>query len=146
MRISATEWMEWKEGEESWGLASSIRLAKLLPDLGVDVLDVSSGGNNDEQKIEISQTFQTELARQIRDAVRADGLKLLVTTVGFITDSEFARSLVDEKGVASADLIQVARKFLREPQWVLKTAYDLGVPVKWPNQYHRAPPAPNHKF
>jgi len=57
VRISSTEWMEWA-GDESWDVPQSIRLAKLLPDLGVDLLDVSSGGNNSQQKIKISPDYQ----------------------------------------------------------------------------------------
>lgn len=43
VRVSATEWME-HQGNESWDVESTIKLAKLLPALGVDLLDVSSGG------------------------------------------------------------------------------------------------------
>ena len=52
VRISATEWME-HTGQESWDTPQSLRLAQLLPDLGVDLLDVSSGGNNAGQQIKI---------------------------------------------------------------------------------------------
>ncbi|EQK97909.1 NADPH dehydrogenase [Ophiocordyceps sinensis CO18] len=38
-----------------------------------------------------------------------------------------------------ADVVLVARQFLREPNFVLNMAKELGVAVKWPNQYHRAP-------
>ena len=62
VRISATEWMEWT-GEESWGVPQSIQLAKLLPDLGVDLLDVSSGGNNAQQKIVIHPYYQVDIGR-----------------------------------------------------------------------------------
>lgn len=141
LRVSGTEWVEWT-GEPSWDINETIRLAKLLPTLGVDVLDVSSGGNNEQQKIKVTQTFQTDLARQIRNAVRAEGLSLLIATVGVITESEFAKSVVQEDQGPSADLVQAARQFLREPNWVLNVAHELGVPVKWANQYHRAPPKP----
>lgn len=155
LRISATEWMEWSS-EESWSIDSSIRLAKLLPALGIDVLDVSSGGNNAAQRITLSQTFQTNLAGQIRDAVRADGSDLLIAAVGLITTGEFARSVVQDGKVVGpesetievegehgqtvkADLVQAARQFLREPEWVLNVAHELNVPVKLANQYSRAP-------
>lgn len=142
IRISATEWLEYT-GEPSWDINESIKLAKLLPGLGVDVLDVSSGGNNENQKIKVHQTFQSDLARQIRSAVRAEGLNLLVAAVGLISDSEFAKKVVQEDENPSADLAMSARQFLREPNWVLTVAHELDVPVKWPNQYHRAPPKPN---
>jgi 2,4-dienoyl-CoA reductase-like NADH-dependent reductase (Old Yellow Enzyme family) len=148
LRISATEWMEWSP-EASWTIADSIRLAKLLPALGVDVLDVSSGGNSASQQIKLSQTFQTNLAGQIRDAV---GPELLIAAVGLITKGEFARSVVQEGSedgtieveaehgqTVKADLVQAARQFLREPEWVLNVAHELNVPVKLANQYSRAP-------
>ncbi|CAM1507245.1 Fc.00g068860.m01.CDS01 [Cosmosporella sp. VM-42] len=155
LRISGTEWMEWS-GEESWTIEESIRLAKLLPALGIDVLDVSSGGNNSQQKIQLSQTFQTSLAGKVRDAVKADGSDLLIAAVGAITSGEFARSVVQDGEIvgpvsetievegehgqrAQADLVQAARQFLREPQWVYNVANELNVPIKWSHQYSRAP-------
>ncbi|EFY93307.1 NADH-dependent flavin oxidoreductase-like protein [Metarhizium acridum CQMa 102] len=150
LRVSATEWMEWT-GEPSWDLDSTIRLAKLLPALGIDVLDllpalgidvldVSSGGNNSQQRLPREKTYQTSLAREIRRALRADKLDLIVGAVGNIDSAEFARDVVQEGDEQSADLALVARHFLREPDFVLNAAEKLGVPVKWPNQYHRAAP------
>jgi 2,4-dienoyl-CoA reductase-like NADH-dependent reductase (Old Yellow Enzyme family) len=160
LRISATEWMEWTN-EPSWDINESIRLAKLVPDWGVDVLDVSSAGNNPKQRIEWHPRFQTDLASQIREAVRAAGKQLLIGAVGSITEAEMARSLVQEGAssktsngdstievkiddaiVAHADFVLAARQFLREPQWPLSLAQELNIPVKWPHQYHRAPKPP----
>ncbi|KAH7197536.1 uncharacterized protein B0J16DRAFT_21466 [Fusarium flagelliforme] len=139
VRISATEWMEWNN-EPSWDLESSIRLAKQLPALGVDVLDISSGGNLKAQKIKVHQTLQTDLAGQIREALRTEGKELLIGTVGYITDGPFARSLVEENEDPKADLVLAARQFLREPDFVLSAADQLDVEVKWPVQYQRATP------
>ncbi|KND90202.1 putative NADPH dehydrogenase C23G7.10c [Tolypocladium ophioglossoides CBS 100239] len=143
LRISATEWIE-HAGAPSWDLGQSIRLAKLLPAWGIDVLDVSSGGNNSQQQISRQKTYQTDLAREIRRALRADGIDLLISTVGFIDDAEFARDVVQEGPEQSADLALSARQFLRDPQWVLNAAHKLNVPVKWPNQYHHAEPKEVH--
>jgi protein disulfide-isomerase A1 len=139
LRISATEWMEWS-GQPSWDLPSSIQLAKLLPSLGVDVLDVSSGGNNSQQKLLREKTYQTNLAREIRRAIRAENLDLIVGAVGNIDNAEFARDVIQEGEDQSADLALLARHFLREPDFVLNAAEKLGVPVRWPVQYHRAAP------
>jgi len=47
-------------------------------------------------------------------------------------------SVQDEQGkLAKADIVLVARQYLREPEWVLRLAFRLGVDVKWPIQYHR---------
>lgn len=158
LRISATEWMEW-DGEPTWTVEDSIRLAKLLPAAGIDLLDVSSGGNNANQKIELHPYYQINIAGQIRDALKAEGLDLLIGAVGMITEAEMARSIVQEEGPSSgggenktgtieveqeggqrpkADLILVARQLLREPEFPLRAAHQLGVKVAWPNQYHRA--------
>ncbi|CAH0019437.1 unnamed protein product, partial [Clonostachys rhizophaga] len=81
LRISATEWMEYAD-KESWNIDDSIRLAKILPGLAIDVLDVSSGGNNNDQKIKVHTHYQSDLAGQIREAVRAEGLDLKIAAVG----------------------------------------------------------------
>ena len=160
VRISATEWMEWT-GEASWDVPQSLRLALVLADLGVDLLDVSSGGNNERQKIEIHPFYQLDIAGQIREALKAQGKhgKMLIGGVGMITSAEMARSVVQEDGAVvngdvngtveidagaghgktQADLVLVARQFLREPEFVLKVADELGVKVTWPSQYARAP-------
>ncbi|CAG9992947.1 unnamed protein product [Clonostachys byssicola] len=141
VRLSATDWLEYT-GEPSWDIESSIRLAKLLPAAGVDVLDVTTGGNAAAQRIEISQTFQTDIAGRIRDAVRADGHNLLIAAVGLIRDGSFARALVQEGEDPKADIVLVARQFLREGDLALSMAHELDVNVQWPIQYHRAPPKP----
>lgn len=140
--------MEW-DGKPTWDIEESIRLARILPSLGVDLLDVSSGGNNSSQKIEISKYYQADLAGKIRKVVQDEGLELLIGAVGFISEAEMARDLCQEggdkavpsekKGVPKADLVIVARQFLRDPHFVLHSAQELHLPVKWPNQYHRAP-------
>lgn len=163
LRVSITEWMEWS-GKESWDLQESIKLARLLPDLGVDLLDTSSGGNNHEQKIKVSPDYQLDLTAAIREDLKKTGSKLLLGAVGMITSAERARDIVQntssytigedpEKGDcihslgassvehedhSKADLVLIARQFLREPEFVLRAAKHLGVEVKWSNQSSRA--------
>ncbi|KAI0109662.1 hypothetical protein GGR51DRAFT_558355 [Nemania sp. FL0031] len=146
LRISASEWMEYT-GEPSWTLEDSIRLAKLLPAAGVDLLDVSSGGNNEAQKIHIHPYYQADLAGAIREALKQEGIELLIGAVGMVSSAEMARDLVQEgEGrVPKADVVLAARQFLREPEFVLRSAHQLGVEIKWPNQYHRAGWAKNAK-
>jgi 2,4-dienoyl-CoA reductase-like NADH-dependent reductase (Old Yellow Enzyme family) len=155
VRLSSTEWMEKSGYPESWDVESTIKLAKLLPGLGVDFLDVSSGGNNEMQAITPYNDFQVGIAGRIRWELHAAGIEdLLIGAVGMITEAEAAKSIVengkksatkedaveieDEQGaVAKADIVLIARQFLREPEWVLRVAYRLGVKVQWPQQYHR---------
>ncbi|KAF2240538.1 FMN-linked oxidoreductase [Trematosphaeria pertusa] len=174
LRISTTEWMaETALGKQhgSWDVDSSIRLAKMLPGLGVDLLDCSSGGNHPQQRIQMydSKDYQTRIAARIRAAVQKDGQQLLIGAVGLITEAEQARDIVEEGGAARlangngdgggeidkeaqaavqmteardgnapmADVILVARQFMREPEWVLRVAWKLGVDIAWPNQFLR---------
>ena len=170
VRISTTEWMEDTEvGKKygSWDVESSIRLAKVLPALGVDLLDASSGGNSPLQLINPwnSMDYQTLIASRIRAEVKKEGLKLLIGAVGLITEAEQAKDILEEGGAVKvrkadaemaeevqaavgmtegkdgkepmADVILVARQFMREPEWVLKVAWQLGVDVAWPNQFLR---------
>ncbi|KAK4235001.1 hypothetical protein C8A03DRAFT_46777 [Achaetomium macrosporum] len=156
VRISATEWMEWS-GKPSWDLAQSKQLAARLADAGVDLLDVSSGGNNPAQKIVVHPYFQADMAGEIRAELKRLGKEMAIGAVGMISNAEMARSVVQEDGKVAgsqdgkvevdaengaktkADLVLVARQFLREPEFVLKVAYELGVQVQGPVQYHRAP-------
>lgn len=168
LRISGTEWMEETElGKKfgSWDVESSIRLAKIVAGLGVDLLDVSSGGNHPAQRLNPfdAKDYQTRIASRIREEVKKEGGKLFVGAVGLITEAEQARDIVEEGGAVTkltadaetekeaqaavgmteprngkepqADVILVARQFLREPEWVLRVAWKLGVDVAWPNQF-----------
>lgn len=139
VRVSATEWAADEEG--GWDIPDTIRLAKELSVLGVDVLDVSSGGNHATQKIpKTDPQYQTRIAGQIRKSLREAGLNMKIAAVGFITTAESARELVqpENNGDAACDIILVGRQFMREPEWVLRVAHQLGVEAKWPNQYHLA--------
>ncbi|KAI1206415.1 FMN-linked oxidoreductase [Annulohypoxylon truncatum] len=137
LRISATEWMEWA-GEPSWTMEQSFQLAKLLPAAGIDLLDVSSAGNNPAQRLVIHPYTQINFAGRIRDELKKNGINLLIGAVGLITNSGVARRIVQEGEAPQADLVFIGRQLLREPEFVLRAAQELGVEVKWPNQYHRA--------
>ena len=157
LRVSATEWMDESEiGEElgSWDVESTLRLARMLPGMGIDLLDVSSGGNHEKQRIQPHSDYQVSIAGQIRKAMRQEKLNLLLGAVGLITDAEQAKGIVEESleeeaetakdmvetkhgKEAMADAIFVARQFMREPEWVLRVAWKLGVDVAWPCQFRR---------
>ncbi|KAF5640234.1 hypothetical protein F25303_7260 [Fusarium sp. NRRL 25303] len=160
LRISAVEWMEWS-GQDCWTLEESIKLAKLLPQAGVDILDISSGGNHNDQKIDIHPYYQIDLAYKIRQAMKADGIDLLIAAVGFIDNPAMAERVVrgngtsgsvretngtngtngdDDRGTyqePQADLVLVGRQFLRDAGFVLTAAKELGVKAQWPLQYSK---------
>lgn len=143
VRISATDWMEQTElGKSlgSWTLDDTIRFSKLLPDLGVDVLDVSSAGNFPQAAYNVFNAGQqqAEMAGIVRKALAESGQKLLIGTVGEITDAKQAHGIVqDTPAGAHADIISVGRAFLRDPSWVMKVAEELGVDAAWPTQIAR---------
>lgn len=160
LRMSSTEWLEGspdeKEAGGSWDVQSTIKVALQLESLGIDLLDVSSGGNFPSQRASVftHKDYQTKIAGEIRAEVRRRGGKLLIGAVGLITDAEQASGLVqvDERAEAHAakdateggqgqepmaDVIFIARQFMREPEWVFRTAHHLGVDVAWPSQWDR---------
>lgn len=125
VRISATDWTE-----GGWDLQQSVRLAALLKDNGVDLIDVSSGGNVAGAQIPVGPGYQTQFAEAIRTQTG-----ILTGAVGMITDPAQAAHIVR---AAQADLVFIAREFLRDPYWPLHAAASLGEPASWPVQYLRA--------
>ena len=127
IRISATDW---KEG--GWDVDQSIELAKQLKPLGVDLVDCSSAGLDQGQKIVAGPGFQVPFS----DRIRRDA-GILTGTVGLIeTKEQVAEILANGK----ADLVFMAREFLRDPYWPLRAARELKQTVSWPEQYLRAAP------
>ncbi len=128
VRISATDWVE-----DGWTVDDSVRLGALLRDGGVDLVDVSSGGNAPAD-VPVGPGYQVELARRIR---REAGIP--TGAVGLITDAKQAEDIIAD---GSADVVLLARAMLRNPHWALDAARELGVTVgegvEWPNQYLRA--------
>jgi 2,4-dienoyl-CoA reductase-like NADH-dependent reductase (Old Yellow Enzyme family) len=125
VRISASDW-----AEGGWDLEQSIVLCTRLRDLGVDLVDCSSGGAVPHAKIELGPGYQVPFARAIRERA-----KIATGAVGLITDARQAETIVSE---GSADAVLLARELLRDPYFPLHAAKELGVDVKWPDQYSRA--------
>jgi 2,4-dienoyl-CoA reductase-like NADH-dependent reductase (Old Yellow Enzyme family) len=127
IRISATDW-----AEGGWDVDQSVELAKQLAPLGVDLVDCSSAGLTQDQKIVAGPGFQVPFSERIRrDA------KIMTGTVGLIeTKEQVAEILANNK----ADLVFMAREFLRDPYWPLRAARELKQTTSWPAQYLRAAP------
>jgi 2,4-dienoyl-CoA reductase-like NADH-dependent reductase (Old Yellow Enzyme family) len=127
VRISATDWVD-----GGWDIQQSVDLARQLKGLGVDLIDCSSGGIVPQAKIPVGPGYQTPFAERIRR--EAD---ILTGAVGMITSPSQAEKIVAE---GQADAVLLAREFLRDPYWPLRTARELGQPISWPVQYLRAAP------
>jgi 2,4-dienoyl-CoA reductase-like NADH-dependent reductase (Old Yellow Enzyme family) len=128
VRISATDWVD-----GGWSDDDSVALARLLRDAGVDLVDVSSGGNA-HADIPVEPGYQVRFARRIRQEAGVP-----TGAVGLITDARQAEEILTD---GSADVVLLARAMLRNPHWPLVAAHELGVAVgegvDWPRQYLRA--------
>ncbi|GAB7355340.1 hypothetical protein MBLNU459_g5869t1 [Dothideomycetes sp. NU459] len=130
VRISATDWLEEsKEIKESWTLDQTVKLAPILADLGVDLLDVSSGGNHPAQHPHVGPGYQAPFAKAIKKGLPSDS-KMHVGTVGSITSGKQANQLLEE----GLDLAIIGRQFQKNPGLVFNWADELGVEVQMPNQ------------
>jgi 2,4-dienoyl-CoA reductase-like NADH-dependent reductase (Old Yellow Enzyme family) len=125
LRISASDWTD-----NGWTADDSVALAKVAREHGVDLIDCSSGGNTPAARIPVGPGYQVPFAEQIR---REAGIP--TGAVGMITDPQQAEAILT---AGAADLIVVAREFLREPYWAIKAAEALGTPPHIPVQYQRA--------
>ncbi|MCM4159801.1 NADPH dehydrogenase NamA [Antarcticibacterium flavum] len=125
VRISATDW-----AEGGWDLESSIKLAAILKEKGVDLIDCSSGGLVHYAEIPVAKGYQTRFAADIKAETG-----ILTGAVGLITTAAEAEEILEN---GAADLIFVGRELLRNPYFPLEAARELGVETQWPNQYLRS--------
>jgi 2,4-dienoyl-CoA reductase-like NADH-dependent reductase (Old Yellow Enzyme family) len=124
LRVSGTEWLEEVlPNEPSWRGEDTARLATVLADHGVDLLDVSSGGNNARQKIRPGKAYQAPFAEAAKKAV---GSKMLVSAVGGLYNGQVAEEVL-AKGMA--DVVFVGRMFQKNPGMVWQMAEDLDVDI-----------------
>ncbi len=122
VRISATDWVE-----GGWDIEQSVTLAKALKELGVDLIDVSSGAIVPKAQIPVSKGYQVPLARQIRQ--QAD---IATGAVGLITQPQHANEIVT---AGDADIVLIGREMLRQPYWALQAEHELGGEASWPTPY-----------
>lgn len=125
VRISATDW-----SEGGWDLEQSIELSRRFKGIGVDLIDVSSGGAVAGVKIPIAPGYQVEFAEAIRKEVG-----IPTGAVGMITDPSQANTILSSE---QADMVFIARELLRDPYWPRRAAKSLNADPKAPPQYQRA--------
>lgn len=125
VRISATDWVV-----GGWDMNQSIVLARQLKELGVDLIDCSSGFAVPNEPVPFGPGFQVPFAARVRaEAGIASG------AVGYITEPAQAEQIV---ATGQADVVLLGREMLRDPYWPLHAAKILHADVQWPNQYLRA--------
>src|SRR5262249_37243228 len=110
----------------------SVALAQVVGKLGVDLIDCSSGGMVAAARIPLAPGYQVPFAERIR---REAGI--LTGAVGLITEPRQADAIIR---AGQADVVFLARQFLRDPYWPLIAARALGQDLPWPPQYERAKP------
>lgn len=125
LRISATDWCE-----GGWDVAQSIVLAEKVKSLGVDLIDVSSGGNEACVNIPFEPGYQVGFSESIRNS--AD---ICTSAVGLITEPSQADEIITS---GQSDFVFIGRALLRDPYWPMKAANILNNEIDWPNQYLRA--------
>ena len=124
IRISATDWVA-----EGWGIEDSIRLAEIVKNRGVDLIDCSSGGAIPNVKIPAKPNYQVPFAAVVRKT------GVLTGAVGIIISAQQAEDILQNQ---EADLVFMARELLRNPYFPLQAAQQLGDNVAWALQYERA--------
>jgi 2,4-dienoyl-CoA reductase-like NADH-dependent reductase (Old Yellow Enzyme family) len=113
-RLSATEWVD-----DGWSVDDTVRLSLILKELGIDLLDLSSGGN-------FPTTIPTGPGYQVRfaDKVRREA-GICTSAVGLITEPAQADQILRS---GQADAVMLGRAALREPAWPERAAAALGQP------------------
>jgi 2,4-dienoyl-CoA reductase-like NADH-dependent reductase (Old Yellow Enzyme family) len=125
VRISATDWTP-----GGWTGEDSVKLAAILKDKGVDLIDCSTGGNVPKAAIPVGPGYQVQFAESLKKETG-----ILTGSVGMITSPGQADQIIQTE---QADLVLLAREHLRDPHFALRAAHMLGHEVKWPLQYERA--------
>ncbi len=127
VRFSGTEWIE-----GGWTVQETSQVARWVADLGVDLVDLSSGGTAATAQIPIGPGYQVPLAAQ----VKAES-EVPTAAVGLITDPAQAAEIVARD---KSDAVMLARAALREPSWPQRAAHELGLSrhdTPYPPQYTR---------
>jgi 2,4-dienoyl-CoA reductase-like NADH-dependent reductase (Old Yellow Enzyme family) len=113
-----------------WTVEDSVALARMVKTLGVDLIDCSSGGTSPAAQIAVGPGYQVPFAETVR---RKAGIS--TGAVGLITDPAQAEAIISN---GQADIVLLAREFLRDPYWPIHAAIALGVQPAVPSQYLRA--------
>ena len=121
VRISCTDW-----ADGGWDLEQSIALTRSLKQLGVDLVDCSSGGLLPGARVPIAPNYQVPFATAIREQAG------IATGAGMITEPDQADEIITS---GEADLVFLAREMLRDPYWALRAEAALGADPSWPIQY-----------
>lgn len=125
LRVSATDWVE-----GGWTADETVELARIIKEHGVDLVDCSSGGATADAEIPFGPGYQVQFAERVR---REAGMPS--AAVGMITEPAQAEAIIAS---GQADMVLLAREYLRDPYWARRAARELGAEIEPPRQYGRA--------
>ena len=124
VRISANDWL----GEDGITPKDSVEIAKMFKNIGIDIIDVSSGQTSKDASPVYGRMFQTPFSDRIRNEV---GIKTMA--VGNIYEADHVNSILM---AGRADLVCLARPHLSDPYWTLHAAASIGDRYEnWPKPY-----------
>lgn len=127
IRLSVSEWLD----PEGWTLEDSQWLAPQLKEHGVDLIDVSTGGNT-KAKVPVAPGYQVDHAKAVKEA---GGLP--TAAVGLITTAAEATDVLES---GAADAVMIGRATLRDAEWPLNALSEGGVTAEelpYPDSYFR---------
>lgn len=124
VRLSATDWTE-----GGVTIHDTVEVSRALKAYGVDLVDVSSGGNV-VADVPLAPGYQVPFAEQVRREV-----DIPTAAVGLITEPQQANDILTQ---GQADLIAIARELMRNPHWPWYAARVLRQDIEWPSQHVRA--------
>lgn len=125
VRISTTDWVE-----NGWNPEESVKLSLLLKAKGVDVIDVSTGGNAAHVRIPVAPGYQIPFASEIKQKT-----EMTTGAVGLINTVSQAEDLLDKD---KCDLVFLGRELLRNPYFALQASIELNDKISYPPQYERS--------
>ncbi|CAN5515752.1 NADH:flavin oxidoreductase/NADH oxidase [soil metagenome] len=112
VRLSASDWVE-----GGWTVDDSVELAKILKNLGVDLIDCSSAYVRAGDHYAYGPGWQVPLAEKVRAQAN-----IATSAVGMITDAKQANEIISS---GQADIVLLARELMRDPYWPFHAAQAL---------------------
>jgi 2,4-dienoyl-CoA reductase-like NADH-dependent reductase (Old Yellow Enzyme family) len=110
-------------------LNESTKLVRELKKIGFDYVCVSSGGILPITNMKSGKAFRKNLSKKLKKDT-----SILIRVSGKIDNIKLADKIIREK---CADFVAVGRKFISDPQWIIKEAKKRKLKNYIPNQYIR---------
>ncbi|MDY6820281.1 MAG: NADPH dehydrogenase NamA [Deferribacterota bacterium] len=128
IRFSASDY-----AEGGYTIKDTVIFAKMAKEFGVNIVDVSSGGVVEEQKLNVYPGYQVDFAKAIKEEV-----DIPTIAVGLITTLEQTEQIL---GSGYASLVAMGRNLLRYPYFLINKIKEYDVELAenyYPKQYLRS--------